>query len=865
MTDLVGAAVLVKDDDLEATTGNVRASSQTPSVNLLCCIGFNSLWLQGLALLPVALEYVELFAFAPSMRLIRITPLLSSVLSIAGLRLVSRANRVSGGCECFSCSGPWLPWFLSAVSGASMLLTVVKSVSEVVLHEDDDEEADDLYVSLVLHSLSALSSCTALTFSFRWSWRAAQQRFADLQSRTGSDDKKEGQQLQAESRSAEALFAELDSRESKKFEAAYVIAEVVFFFVPLLFNAELTNEALRLLRVHSVILLMCFFFRTYSLVFADPGARISLLATAFDAFEFSWNGFAIAAIGKTVYGSFFMNILLSYMLLFVFPFRRALLVVPLCYLSYGCSAVFVSDSAIDTLQLFPLLGLGLCLNLFGKRVMQDSKWQSFLLIQEKTQLAIQEKVLRFQAEFSKEVVAGSFVHQAIDEQTSYMDDAQSHQPPTLQGNSVRAALASGDAFNRDTHLKMMPYPSSVSSAPALLTPGLEHLPEMEIPNCLPLDALAWVEGEARPRPLAELQPGSKILCYDRLGGSLKHATLLDVQKKFGPVEWTTVTLADGATLEMTSDHPMQPMVLDQSGDAGQMSTEAFLSRPGLPVRAADLKPGEHSLVFMQVVPSTVQSVTSLFESKARVGLTIQQPERHAIFVASPGSHKNGTFQTMAVESVNVSASSCVQLGSHQSFLTVSHPCEQKVGNAKASSAPPSLRGPRPVQSYIASEESDSLHNSSSSFSSADVGKIHFGTLPVMTSYVASCASNTSDNGHDTTGETPHYRLTDLLQVKAAGLKSRGSVYHVNGQCKPCAHENKSHFYSSGPCFKGAFCERCHEAHPNVKEEKRMEQRRRRRLQQAALKRQPPSSQGDTSLDYAEGGAESEYASTVTGI
>mmetsp|Transcript_103619 Transcript_103619/g.195150 ORF Transcript_103619/g.195150 Transcript_103619/m.195150 type:complete len:870 (-) Transcript_103619:169-2778(-) len=847
MPELVGEPVQVTGDNAAArTAAHQEESTHLHSVNCLCCIGFAILLLHGLLFLAFAFGFIFMALssseLALSLRALRIIPLFTSLLASVGLCNLRRKRYIPGGCECFSCDCPCIPWSLFSLNGLSFLTFL--NIVEEFLHEDKGD-IEPWHMSVICFAV--LSACIHFWFSFRWSHRFAQQSLTQMQ--VGSEHAERAHALPSaeEGQTEQTRFAQLDSQESKLFEAAYIAAQAVFFIVSLanLGEAVETDGDQVIIKAYCVILLMCFFFRIYRLAFAAPGARVGVLATAFDAFEFSWNGIALGITGQVTYGSFFLNVLLSYMLLFVFPFRRALLVVPLCFVMYCSAAVtFVKESS---LQVFCLLGLGLCLNLFAKKVMKHSKWQAFLLIEEKTKLAVQEKVLRFQAEFSKEVMGRSLVHESVDELTSYMGETQSQQTSVRPCNIHDMPQAGNAPRNEPSRTKVQkPYARSSSSAPAMLAPCLSSLPETETANCLPLDALAWVEGEALPKTLADLQPGSRVLCYDRLGGSLKHATLLDAQRKDGPTEWTTVTLADGATLEMTSDHPMQPIDSCPSEEADQAAATTFLSRPGLPVRAADLKAGRHSLVFMQVVPNMVQSVSSFSDTKPRVALTVQQPERHALLVASQGGHHNGAIQTMAVESVNVNASSCVQMGHCQSFLTMSYADEQSPAQerSKAASAPPSLQGMAHLEAHVAPEAPESIYSGSSGWSSADLGDVELGPLPTVTSNHASLTGNATNTGEG----RPSYKLSDLFHLRAAGLPSRGSVHHAAGQCVPCIHQNKSSFYGTAPCFKGVFCERCHDAHINVKEAKRLEQRRRRKkFHNAGLSEQCPSSNGDHAL------------------
>jgi len=153
-------------------------------------------------------------------------------------------------------------------------------------------------------------------------------------------------------------------------------------------------------------------------------------------------------------------------------------------------------------------------------------------------------------------------------------------------------------------------------------------------DCLPFDALVWVEGQALPQCVCDVQTGQKVLCHDNIVGNLKFVSLLQAETKANSeIEWVRVTLADGTTMRMTSDHLMLSQAHQKEGlDFGVVDTG--------PVRAADLKPGIDSVMVLRVMPVDVENVEAGLKSDdcgtQRTSIVVQQPERHSIFVASSG-------------------------------------------------------------------------------------------------------------------------------------------------------------------------------------------------------------------------------------
>eukprot|EP00929_Paragymnodinium_shiwhaense_P044686 TRINITY_DN22909_c0_g1_i2.p1 TRINITY_DN22909_c0_g1~~TRINITY_DN22909_c0_g1_i2.p1 ORF type:complete len:1039 (+),score=225.49 TRINITY_DN22909_c0_g1_i2:121-3237(+) len=212
-------------------------------------------------------------------------------------------------------------------------------------------------------------------------------------------------------------------------------------------------------------------------------------------------------------------------------------------------------------------------------------------------------------------------------------------------------------------------PPSTASAPAFLhgkaaEPCLEERNEAVCPgnDCLPPSALVMVENESVPRRLRDVKPGERVLCFDNVGDGMKYARVMDLKEKRGPAQWVVVHLSDGTSMRMTEDHPIQPIT------KGPRGNEA-----GTIVSAGKLKPGDHSLMVLKSMPITVSSVqcvpqqgpTGVDEEGStassacsrlsrRITVSLQHPERHTVFVASP-KQKGQRFagmRAMAVGSCN---------------------------------------------------------------------------------------------------------------------------------------------------------------------------------------------------------------------
>jgi len=357
-------------------------------------------------------------------------------------------------------------------------------------------------------------------------------------------------------------------------------------------------------------------------------------------------------------------------------------------------------------------------------------------------------------------------------------------------------------------------------------------------NCLSTQASVWVEGEPLPRQLGQIRPGDRILCYDRLGGHLKHAIVSQVDEVAGPAVWNKVVLVDGTTMELTADHPVQPVPAKVEGYGfGPWNLESR-------VQARDLRPGLDSLLVLKVMPILVQSVERCELATTRVALSVQQPERHAIFAASNAQMGGGGMQTMAVESTGLLHQAQVTLASRKTFLHAKTETRPTV-EAQPHSAPASLGGgsQASVHSFYRSISSQSevppsglsLVASSDSVSSSSLAStgnaVAQEEVHISSSYAPTISPDGVATGTQPTQNDTSVSLSGFLAVRRAGWRSLGSAGHWSSQCRPCAFENRRQHSCGNPCVKGALCEFCHEPHEyDVRQVKRQATRKSKRDQ-----------------------------------
>jgi len=561
----------------------------------------------------------------------------------------------------------------------------------------------------------------------------------------------------------------------------------------------------------------------YRCVKVKPSWGMDMLNTLMDAACFTWCAILAGSVGRIGPVTLVFNIMISYMLIFVFPFRRALIVVPLCYLTYCATSAITFQHDDDTTSLelrssqwgtviaeLGALGIGLVLSVSAKRMIELSKWEAFVMCREKAAEAIHEKVLRVQSEFAHEVAV----------RRTRLDSESSAHFKEASGNSRCENIL-----------------PSLLSAPAILqVASTDNATKACIPHdssggdCLPPDAKVWIEGHTCPRLLSQLKCGERILCYDRLSGNLKYAAISAFEQTEGDITWCFVSLADGTTLKMTSDHPIQPHVTGaQNAASGSLA----------PVRAEDLQPKRDSLTVLKIASVPVDAVQHVKEVGQKISLSVQQPLRHSIFVASHGETANGgagLLQTMCVESADVLSQNRLRLGESRTFVhlteddlseppplrrTLSEPSgfpscppEQDVDHGGSAAPRPLSDAPGSFSNSTGSQCPVSSHESSSATGSQNADVLVASALTL-----APACQEAGDPGAAgalfavSSGANAPARLSDLLRLKSSGLRSLGSVDHGSGNCHPCAFHNR--YRPNGAvllCKKGLLCERCHQDH-----------------------------------------------------
>jgi len=332
-------------------------------------------------------------------------------------------------------------------------------------------------------------------------------------------------------------------------------------------------------------------------------------------------------------------------------------------------------------------------------------------------------------------------------------------------------------------------------------------------DCLPSTATVWVEGSPAPVALNNVKSGQKVLCYDNLTKQVQYAAVNGVNLfKSNEVPWVAVNLADGTSLEMTADHPVEPH--KQTGH----------------IRAADLRPEKHQLMVVKLAPVSVISVEKV-EPKCptRVALCLSQPHRMAVFAsASPQS-----WATMAVGSADAGMTAPLQVRERRGFLEVQP--ASCITQRRSSSLPPQLerqsitaqsayiqkdREPTTctleTRSQCVSEQSaqsslsivQSSTSSLSSKESATMLLVGFQPTPLMEEHLP--------NSSMTQRTRNMLQLSDYMHLKDLGVPTIGSIAHVNTsgglyrECSPCVFDFKHRVKNRAkPCWKSFLCERCH--------------------------------------------------------
>jgi len=239
--------------------------------------------------------------------------------------------------------------------------------------------------------------------------------------------------------------------------------------------------------------------------------------------------------------------------------------------------------------------------------------------------------------------------------------------------------------------------------------------------------------------------------------------ILDVAEVGGsPAEWTKVSLADGTVLEVTADHLLKP-VSEDGQDYGPFQ--------GALSPAAGLRPGRDSLLVLKAVPVPVQSVERCSQKfDSRISLTVNQPERHSIFIGPPGQC-GGMPQTVAVESADAVISN-VQMVVDHTFLSVDDTDESSHKRRRTRSAPAILRH---------SARDDEAVHSTGGHSPMAIIPTQVRALPSTSSSMSCSTSRGSDEEPAEVivfpGSHSSVSVSSVLRVWAAGWRSAGSASH----------------------------------------------------------------------------------------
>lgn len=362
-----------------------------------------------------------------------------------------------------------------------------------------------------------------------------------------------------------------------------------------------------------------------------------------------------------------------------------------------------------------------------------------------------------------------------------------------------------------------PPPPSLHSAPTEL---LRIKPEARLltaceDDCLRPDSVAWVEGQPLPQALNTLSSGQKVLCHDSVTKGLRYAEILDVRTENGNAKWVDVVLEDGTSLQMTANHPVLPLTGNQSSSAGA-------------VRAMDLCPGSDYLMVLKTMPVLVQEILSSSDSESedRVFLTLHQPQRHSLFVASAPSSGTGqpAVRTMAVGSADVHPR--YDIPSKNTFVDIPEHLAVPVLK-RSNSAPPDYLEAK-LNPTIVTTSSASYISSKSDSSIAppsEDAEILFAP-PKQPVWRATASLNALSMEPRHSGGA--VALSEVLSIHSVSVRSLGSIGHAHGVCKTCLFANRAYYAGGVSCTKGIFCERCHEEHDPVERRKAKTGRQRER-------------------------------------
>jgi hypothetical protein len=400
-----------------------------------------------------------------------------------------------------------------------------------------------------------------------------------------------------------------------------------------------------------------------------------------------------------------------YVGLFVLTFRTAAFLLPLglaayntivlsCYLRfYNGMSGDLRDPSELTENLYVELFLITCIQLFvvvAKKKLENSQRSLYVALEHMRAEAIREKVLRCNVEFEQSWLQSNFVPGGAG-------------GADVQGEVLGSPDVQGECsiHSWNTHLAGNEVPHSLRSAPTILCPtkcpkrasGIKNCGDgsCDEGDCLPSDALVWVESEPLPQPLSQLKPGQRVLCYDNLLGRVTYDAVCEISasEHADSREWVTVFLADGTALQMTTDHPIECYsVQEQNVRVGGMKKKY--------AHAGELQPGRDGVNVLKVSTVPVKDIerhgpgyapTDDAGPKQWVNFTLQQPQRHTVFVAQ---RKGQAVQPMmAVGSTDLSPLAQQQMRDvcvRNTFVDLDS--LSGISSRRTASAPPTLPGAR---------------------------------------------------------------------------------------------------------------------------------------------------------------------------
>eukprot|EP00928_Gymnodinium_smaydae_P090813 TRINITY_DN7453_c1_g1_i1.p1 TRINITY_DN7453_c1_g1~~TRINITY_DN7453_c1_g1_i1.p1 ORF type:complete len:837 (+),score=71.34 TRINITY_DN7453_c1_g1_i1:56-2566(+) len=470
---------------------------------------------------------------------------------------------------------------------------------------------------------------------------------------------------------------------------------------------------------------------------------------------------------------------------------------------------------------------------------------------------VHEKVKRCQAEFQLESVRKTISRSHVDCTAHSLAAASNHDHDALLRETLREDYP--QLVFEDDHSCASAAKVSNGSAPAVMEGTCRHsgLDRSESSqtctqnDCLSPTSLVWVEGAAMPWAVSDLSAGQRILCFDHLGGTLKHTEVIEVSQNYGPTTWADVVLADGTTLTVTADHPMhvRNVKSDRATCWGGGATYKM--------RAQDLS-SDMRLHVLKVEEVAVQSVTLRTEISSSVAVSVHQPSRHTLFVGSKRQY--GSVQALAIGSVSTPFDDGVHIQHRNTFLNVEETRDEysrESSRAESSPAilygkemsarslePDTADGPDVLVSREISEEASNL-SATSTLQSADTnGSTEVVLKPAPSQRdsderVNSGVTSDVERG-ESSGTQGHFgcesvSLQEVLSLHSTGMNSVGGHLHKHGTCFVCIHENRARYQSNRPsCRFGALCSYCHADHEDVMRAKRQRQNeyRKQKKQQA---------------------------------